>query len=128
MNQNAIGIGEILLRAGSSAPVERGAQTGHRAAMSYPRLVGDAYHPQAEGEEFADQIIFFVVEGSAAEVTNRRRVIDGISLLVLVYESAFSLFPDTIRDHVHRTIERDFLPCRSARRAIFHLRLAPGMR
>src|SRR5204863_9605275 len=48
LDQNAIGISEILLRGRSSAPAEGGAQTGHRAAMSYPRLVGYADHPQAE--------------------------------------------------------------------------------
>ena len=51
-DQNAIGISEILLRGRSSAPAEGGAQTGHRAAMSYSRLVGYAHHPQAESEEF----------------------------------------------------------------------------
>src|SRR6266567_7374415 len=49
-NQNAIGVSEILLRGCSSAPAEGGAQTGHRAAVSYPRLVGYAHHPQAESE------------------------------------------------------------------------------
>ena len=49
-DQNAIGVGEILLRGRSSAPAEGGAQTGHRAAMSYPCLVGYAHHPQAESE------------------------------------------------------------------------------
>jgi hypothetical protein len=39
-----------LLRGRSSAPAEGGAQTGHRAAMSYPCLVGYADHPQAESE------------------------------------------------------------------------------
>src|SRR5689334_18305745 len=38
-NQDAIGAGQILLRGRSSAPAEGGAQTGHRAAMSYPGLV-----------------------------------------------------------------------------------------
>ena len=49
-DQNTIGVSEILLRSRSSAPAEGGAQTGHRAAMSYTRLVGYAYHPQAESE------------------------------------------------------------------------------
>jgi hypothetical protein len=49
-DQNTIGVSEILLRSRSSAPAEGGAQTGHRAAMSYPRLVGYAHHPQAESK------------------------------------------------------------------------------
>ena len=75
-DQDAIGVGEILLRGRSSAPAEGGAQTGHRAAMSYPRLVGHANHPQASGEEFFDQIIFLVIKRGAAEMTNSSGVID----------------------------------------------------
>src|SRR5437763_15224433 len=75
-DQNAIGVSKILLRGRSSAAAEGGAQTGHRAAMSYPRLVGYADHPQAEGEQFSDEIIFFVIERSSAEMTDSRRVID----------------------------------------------------
>jgi hypothetical protein len=75
-DQNAIRVSEILLRGRSSAPAERGAQTGHRAAMSYPRLVGHTNHPQASGEKFFDQIIFFVIKRGAAKMTNRGGVID----------------------------------------------------
>jgi hypothetical protein len=39
-----------LLRSRSSAPAKAGTQTGHGAAMSYPRLVGYAHHPQAKSE------------------------------------------------------------------------------
>ena len=88
-DQNAIGVGEILLRSRSSAPAEGGAQTGHRAAMSYPRLVGYAYHPQAESEEFSDKIIFFDIERGAAEMTNRSGVIDGRTVF-LVHECALA--------------------------------------
>src|SRR5207253_4490346 len=75
-DQNAIGISEILLRSRSSAPAEGGAQTGHRAAMSYPCLVGYAHHPQAKSEKFSDKIVFFDIERGAAEMTDRGRVID----------------------------------------------------
>src|SRR5499427_9906146 len=70
-DQNAIRVGEILLRGRSSAPAEGGAQTGHRAAMSYPGLVGHTDHSQASSEEFFDQIIFFVIERGAAEMADR---------------------------------------------------------
>src|SRR5882762_10535152 len=49
-DQNAICVSEILLRGRSSAPAEGGAQTGHRAAMSYAGLVGYTHHTQASGE------------------------------------------------------------------------------
>ena len=75
-DQNAIGVCEILLRGRSSAAAEGGAQTGHRAAMSYPRLVGNTDHPQAGGKKFFYEIIFFVVERGAAEMADRCGVID----------------------------------------------------
>src|SRR6202011_3093747 len=93
LDQNAIGISEILLRSCSSAPAEGGAQTGHRAAMSYPRLVGYADHPQAESEKFPDEIIFFVVERGAAEMTDCRRVVDRRAVFFM-NERALARFPD----------------------------------
>src|SRR5207249_5979575 len=75
-DQNAIRIGQILLRGRSSAPAERGAQTGHRAAMSYPRLIRNADHSKAESEQLSNEIILFVIEGRTSEVTNCRGVIN----------------------------------------------------
>ena len=75
-DQNAIRVGQVLLRGRSSPPAEGGAQTGHRAAMSYPGLVGHTDHAQASGEQFFNEIIFFVVERSTAEVANGSGVID----------------------------------------------------
>src|SRR6185437_12023175 len=54
----------------ASATAKRGAQTGHRTAMSYPGLVGHADHSQASSEKLFNQIILFVVERGATEVTN----------------------------------------------------------
>src|SRR5450432_4280244 len=79
-DQNAIGVAEILLRGRSSAPAEGGAQTGHRAAMSYPCLVRDAHHPETKREQFSNEIILFVIERGAAEMTDRGGVIDRVSL------------------------------------------------
>ena len=76
-DQNAICIRQVLLRGRSSAPAEGGAQTGHRAAMSYAGLVGHTDHAQASGEKLFNEIILFVVERGAAEVTNSGRMIDG---------------------------------------------------
>src|SRR5207245_8575382 len=127
LDQNAIGVSEILLRSRSSAPAEGGAQTGHRAAMSYPGLVGYADHPQAKSEKFFDQIIFFVVERRAAEMTDRGRMIDRRAVF-LMNERAFARFPDAVCHHVHRAIQRNFCPLFRARRAIFHFCLAPIVR
>jgi hypothetical protein len=86
-DQNAIGVREILLRGRSSAAAKRGAQTGHRAAMSYPRLIGHTDHPQAGGKKFLYEIIFFVIERGAAEMTDRSGVIDDGAVLI-VHERA----------------------------------------
>src|SRR5262252_6503489 len=81
-DQNAIGVGEILLRGCSSAPAKGGAQTGHRAAMSYPGLVGHTDHAQASGEKLFDEIILFVIQCRATQVTYRRRMIDRNAVLL----------------------------------------------
>src|SRR5207244_6147302 len=94
-NQNAIGVGQILLRSRSSAPAEGGAQTGHRAAMSYPRLVGYADHSQASSKQFFYQIIFFVVEGGTAEMAYCGCVIDR-RLVFFAHEVALACFRDSV--------------------------------
>ena len=126
-DQNAIRVGQILLRSRSSATAEGGAQTGHRAAMSYPGLVGHTNHPQASGEKFFNEIIFFVIERGAAQMTDRCGVIDG-GTLDLPDKCAFPRFPDALRHHVHRAIKRHFTPFLRARRAILHFRFASRMR
>ena len=70
-DQDRVGVREILLRRRRAAAPERGAQTGHRGAMSYPGLVADGDHAQAAGEELLDQVVLFVVERRAAEVRDR---------------------------------------------------------
>ena len=126
-DQNAISIGEILLRSRSSAPAERGAQTGHRAAMSYTGLVGYAHHPQAESEQLFDKIILFVVERGAAEMADRSRVIDR-AIIDLMHEGTLARFPNAISYHVHRAIHGNFRPFFRARRAILHFRFAARVR
>src|SRR6476659_114068 len=126
-DQNAIRVGEILLRGRSSAPAEGGAQTGHRAAMSYPGLVGYTHHAQASGKQFFNEIIFFVIERSASEVTDRSRMIDSRAIL-LVHECAPARFPDAVGNHVHGAFEWNLRPLFRARGAVFHFRLPPRMR
>src|SRR4030095_9512631 len=91
-DQNAIRVGQILLSGCSSAPAKGGAQTGHRAAMSYPGLVGHTDHAQASCEKLFDQIIFLVIESSAAEMADRSRVIDARAIL-FADEGALARFP-----------------------------------
>src|SRR6266481_4338850 len=126
-DQNTICVRQVLLRGGSSAPAEGGAQTGHRAAMSYTGLVGHTDHAQASGEKLFDEIIFLVIQCRAAEMTYRSRVIDRDAVL-LVHKRAFARFPNTLGNHVHRPLERNLRPLLRPRRAIFHFRFAPRMR
>src|SRR5258708_14175095 len=95
--------------------------------MSYPGLVGYAHHSQAESEKLFDEIIFFVIERRAAEMTDRSRVIDRRAAL-FVHERALARFPNPIRHHVHRAIHRNLRPFFRAWCAIFHVCLAPIMR
>src|SRR5215211_795557 len=45
-DQDAVSVLQILQVCGGSAPTVRDAQTGHRRAVSYSRLVGNSYKPQ----------------------------------------------------------------------------------
>ena len=87
------------------APAEGGAQTGHRAAVSYTGLVGNAHHSQASGEELFDEIIFFVVERGSAEMANRGGAVDR-SCRLQMHETCACAIP-----------KRDPPPCPSRDRA-----------
>ena len=60
-------------------------------------------------------------------MADRRGVID-VAPSLLVHERPLARFPDAVRHHVHRAIERNLRPLSGARRAIFHFRFAPRMR
>ena len=47
-DQNAVGILHVFLKASGRAAAERGAQTGHRSAVSYSSLIFDRYDAQAQ--------------------------------------------------------------------------------
>ena len=53
-DQYTIGVRQILLRGGGSATAKRGAQTGHRARVSYSRLIGNRDHAESGGKQFFD--------------------------------------------------------------------------
>src|SRR5437764_9445271 len=95
--------------------------------MSYPRLVGYADHSQAKSEKLSDKIVFFDIERGTAKMANRRGVIDGRTVFVLVHEGALARFPDAVRHHVHGAIERNLHPLLCPRCAILHFRFAPRM-
>src|SRR6266481_9601152 len=75
-------------------------------------------------EKLFDEIIFFVIQCRTPEMTYRRCVIDRNAVL-LVHKRALARFPNTLDNHLHRPLERNFRPFFRARRAIFHFRFAP---
>ena len=80
-DQDAVAVGQVLLIAGGRTAAERGAQTGHRCAMSYPGLIFDRDHAQSAAEELLDQIVLFIIQRRAAE---RADVVDGIEASALL--------------------------------------------
>ena len=81
--QDAVAVGEVLLVGGGRAAAERGAQTGHRGAMSYPGLVLDRDHSQSAAEQLLDQVVLLVVDRRPAEGTDRAHRVEQAAGLVL---------------------------------------------
>ena len=69
-DENGIGVRQVGLCGSRAAAPQRCAQTGHGRAMSYPGLVADANHAQTPTEKFLDQIVFFIIQSRAAQVSD----------------------------------------------------------
>src|ERR1043165_7074816 len=121
-DENRVGVGEVLLRGGGAAAAERGDQPGHRGAVSYPRLVGEADHAQAGCEELLDEVVLFDVERGAAEVG------DAGGVVVAVVEGALAQCPHPLGDHLQRLLDGELEPLARARRTVAGAREAPRMR
>ena len=80
-NKDGIRIRKGLLRSCRPAASNRGTQTGHRRTVSYSGLVADANHAQSSSKKFLQQVILFIVERRAAEVTDRRGLHQPVTLL-----------------------------------------------
>jgi len=70
LNDDEIRILQILREGSGSAPSKRGPQTGDRGGMSNTGLIFDLDNPESS-EELLDQIVLFVVESRAAQVSDR---------------------------------------------------------
>src|ERR687893_86467 len=60
LDDDAVGVLQVHEVSGGAAPTVRGAQTGHRGAVSYARLVCDSRETQGV-EELGDEVVLLVV-------------------------------------------------------------------
>src|SRR5215208_7412502 len=122
-DQDTVRILQVLQAGGCPAPTVRDAQTGHRGAVSYSRLIGDAQEPQRV-EELGYEVVLLVVYGGPADGGDRRRVAELLALLVLVVPVLVARFLDPLGDHVERLFEGNVLPPVRVRPAVADLRPA----
>ncbi len=66
LDQDAVGVLQVLLEVGRAAAAEASPQTGDGGGVSYPGLVLDLDRAQ-RGEQLLDQVVLFVVQGRAAQ-------------------------------------------------------------
>ena len=65
-DDDAVGVGQVLLVVRGAAATERGSQTGNRGGVSNTGLVLDLDRAQ-RGEQLLDQVVLLVVQRRAAE-------------------------------------------------------------
>lgn len=75
-DDDAVTLGQAGQSGCGSTSSESGAQTGHRAGVSYAGLVFNGDDPEPPSEELFDEIVLFVVECCAAQVRNAERPVD----------------------------------------------------
>src|SRR5438067_1083719 len=117
LDDDDVGVHQILLERRRSAAPERDPQTGDRRAVSYPRLVLDLHDPE-RGVELLEEIVLLVVERRAAEVRDTQRALNVFFPLVLLLPGALASFAYALGDHLRGALERDELPLLPARRTI----------
>src|SRR5262249_45024636 len=108
-DRDAVGVRKILLELRGAASSERGAQTGHRGAVSYTGLVLDLNDAEP-GEELLDQVVLLVVERRAAEVGDAHRAPRRPPVGRLLLPGRLARLEEAIHDHLHRALERELLP------------------
>src|SRR3954452_18149859 len=120
LDPDAVGVLEVLLVVGGRAAPERGPQTGDRGRVSYAGLVLDLDRTH-RGPELLDQVVLLVVERGAAEVRERQRV------GVLLVPVALAGGDHPVGDHLHRRLNIEVLPVRTARSPVAHVREPAGL-
>src|SRR4051812_27881366 len=114
LDDDDVGVLQILLERRRAASTERDPQTGDRGAVSDPGLVLDLQDPQRR-VELLEEVVLLVVEGRAAEVGDAERPLDRLSLVVPRFPGLVAGLLHALGDHLHRLLERDDFPFRPAR-------------
>src|SRR4051812_36412815 len=122
LDDDAVRVLQVLLELRRASATEAGPQTGHRGAVSYPRLVLDLDRAE-RGEQLLDEVVLLVVQGRAAEAGEAQRP-PGPLALRLPLPRLVAGADDPVGDHVHRLVEVDPLPLRGVRSAIERVLLA----
>src|SRR5687768_18579598 len=81
---DAVGILQVLQVGGGAAPTVRNAQTGHRRAVSYSRLVRNSYEPQRM-EELGYEVVLLVVYRGAADGGHGHGAVQIFTFRVLLF-------------------------------------------
>src|ERR1700749_520849 len=119
--EDAVAIGHVLLIIGGRAAAERGAQTGHRSAVSYSRRVLDRYHSQSTAEQLLDEVVLLIVNGCPAQRANAAHRVEQTALFVAGGEIGVASFLYSLRDLVQRPTHRLRLPLIGVGRAVHHI-------
>src|SRR5918992_4467278 len=122
-DDDAVGVLQILQVGGGAAPTVRDAQTGHRRAVSYSRLVRNPYEPQRM-EELGYEVVLLVVYGGPADGGQGHGAVQPLALRVLLFPGLLPGLLDPLGDHVERLFEREVLPFARVRPAVADLRPA----
>src|SRR5215208_4716342 len=122
-DDDAVGILQVLQVGGGPAPTVRDAQTGHRRAVSYSRLVGNSYEPQRM-EELGYEVVLLVVYRGAADGGQGHGAVQPLAFRILLFPGLLPGLLDLLGDHVERLLEREVLPLRRVRPAVADLRPA----
>src|SRR4051795_3855824 len=119
-DQDAVRVLQVLLVISGAAAPERGAQTGHRRAVSYARLVLDLDRAERR-EQLLDQVVLFGVERGAPEERDPARAVERIALLVLGLPALLARLDHAVDNHVGGLFEVELGPRRAIRRAVLDL-------
>lgn len=116
-HQDDIRIGNVSPTVGHGASSEGGGQTGHRGAMSKPRLVfvGKNSHAKAK---LGKQKVDFVGVRAATNQANIREAVNQAAVRVIFFETAIARLLDQPGHPIDRLFPRDRCPSCRARSAV----------